>query len=207
MILNIEQDNEGDAAITRQNDKVLKGSWKKKHLHKKKLKSIQEKIEKPKPVANAEESNKDLKTQVKRSATTNPLHHVVSQLWSHSSTPDFSGTKALELKPSVNPLMENASFKDLGIDDLICEHLKSKMAITLPTPIQSRVIPQFMNSKKDILMQAQTGSGKSLAFLLPVMNQLLQRKKFGKRCWNFGLDSCSYKRIGEPVIWGFRIIS
>lgn len=199
MILNIQQDNEENASSSQQNDKVLKGSWKKKHLHKKKLKTIQEKNEKLKSVGTQEESKEENKQDVKKSLQTNPQHHVVSQLWSQNSTPEFSGTKALELKPSVNPLMENASFKDLGIDDLICQHLKTKLSISQPTPIQSKVIPQFLNSKKDILMQAQTGSGKSLAFLLPVMNQLLQRKHLGRDSGTMGLILAPTRELASQL--------
>ena len=170
----------------------MKGSWKKKHLHKKKLKTIKEKEEKSKLVGNEKTGNEKcgndkpiLETYIKKSDTAK--HHFVSQLWSQNSTPDFSGTKSLELKPSVNLLMENASFKDLGIDDCICQHLNSKMGVSQPTPIQSKVIPQFLNTTRDILMQAQTGSGKSLAFLLPVLNQLLVRKNLGRDAGTLGL--------------------
>ncbi len=39
---------------------------------------------------------------------------------------------------------------------------------TQPTPIQAKVIPQILN-KKDIIAQAQTGSGKSAGFVLPLL--------------------------------------
>lgn len=199
MILNIQQDVEDDASVSRPNDKVLKGSWKKKHLHKKKLKTIQEKKEKLKVttlVADAEPVKEDAKRETKKSM---PQHHIVSQLWSHNTAPEFSGTKALELKPSVNLLIENASFKDLGINDLISQHLKSKLSISQPTPIQSKVIPQFLNTTKDILMQAQTGSGKSLAFLLPVMNQLLQRENLGRDSGTLGLILAPTRELASQL--------
>lgn len=43
-----------------------------------------------------------------------------------------------------------------------------------PTPIQSRVIPLAL-AGKDVCASAQTGSGKTAAFLLPVMERILQR--------------------------------
>jgi len=202
MILNIQQDDQDNALINRQNDKVLKGSWKKKHLHKKKLKTIQEKKEKlnpTNPTVNAEQPNTDHKSELKKSIPSRAQHHMVSQLWSLNSAPKFSGSKSLELKPSVNLLMDNSSFKDLGIDDLISQHLKSKLNISQPTPIQSKVIPQFLNSTKDILIQAQTGSGKSLAFLLPVMNKLLKGENLGRDAGTLGLILAPTRELASQL--------
>ena len=40
------------------------------------------------------------------------------------------------------------------------------------TPVQEQVIPPIM-AGKDVIASAQTGTGKTAAFLLPVMNHLL----------------------------------
>jgi ATP-dependent RNA helicase DDX31/DBP7 len=201
MILNIQQESEENASMHRQSNKALKGSWKKRHLHKKKLKTIQEKEKSNlnKPIANAEQSKISHTAEPKKLMPAKNQHHIVSQLWSHNSAPEFSGTKSLELKPSVNPLIDNASFKDLGIDDLISQHLKEKLNISQPTPIQSKVIPQFLTCTKDILMQAQTGSGKSLAFLLPVMNQLLKRGNLGRDAGTLGLILAPTRELASQL--------
>lgn len=47
------------------------------------------------------------------------------------------------------------------------------------TPVQEQVIPPILEGK-DIIASAQTGTGKTAAFLLPVMNRLLQHKLDGK---------------------------
>ena len=44
-----------------------------------------------------------------------------------------------------------------------------------PTPIQSRAIPLVM-AKKDIIGQAQTGTGKTAAFVLPILNRIISGK-------------------------------
>ena len=50
---------------------------------------------------------------------------------------------------------------------------------TKPTPIQSEVIPLILD-KKDVLARAQTGSGKTASFVLPVLELLSQTKGEGK---------------------------
>ena len=47
------------------------------------------------------------------------------------------------------------------------------------TPVQEQVIPPIM-AGKDVIASAQTGTGKTAAFLLPVMNQLLNNHVDGK---------------------------
>jgi len=44
-----------------------------------------------------------------------------------------------------------------------------------PTPIQARVIPQVFNGR-DVMGLAQTGTGKTAAFVLPILNRLLESK-------------------------------
>jgi len=51
---------------------------------------------------------------------------------------------------------------------------------TLPTPIQEKVIPLVLE-KKDIMAQAQTGSGKTASFVLPIVELLSQIPTEGKR--------------------------
>jgi len=49
-----------------------------------------------------------------------------------------------------------------------------------PTPIQARAIPQVMNGR-DVMGLAQTGTGKTAAFVLPILNRLLGDKYGGVR--------------------------
>jgi len=50
-----------------------------------------------------------------------------------------------------------------------------KMGFEKPTAIQQKSIPVILN-KKDVLMQAETGAGKTLAYLLPMIHQLSQKR-------------------------------
>ncbi len=62
------------------------------------------------------------------------------------------------------------NFFDLGINSDIAA-LLHKNGITEPTPIQAQVIPELMKGK-DVIGQAQTGTGKTLAFVLPIFERI-----------------------------------
>lgn len=62
------------------------------------------------------------------------------------------------------------NFKSLGIKPELINHLNT-VGIIEPTPIQNKSIPIILEGK-DLIAKAQTGTGKTLAFLLPILNQI-----------------------------------
>jgi ATP-dependent RNA helicase RhlE len=68
--------------------------------------------------------------------------------------------------------IEMQSFSESMISAYTKERL-SAAKFTTPTPVQAAAIPQALEGK-DVLATAQTGTGKTLAFLIPVMERLLQ---------------------------------
>ena len=70
------------------------------------------------------------------------------------------------------------SFSNLNLSDPILQALKTNQYIT-PTPIQEKVIPLILE-KHDIMARAQTGSGKSASFVLPVLELWSQNIGEGK---------------------------
>ena len=63
-----------------------------------------------------------------------------------------------------------STFTELKIGAEICELLR-RQGITTPTPVQEKVIPQA-RAGKDLIIQSKTGTGKTLAFLLPTIERL-----------------------------------
>ncbi|MFD1781652.1 DEAD/DEAH box helicase [Fredinandcohnia salidurans] len=61
-------------------------------------------------------------------------------------------------------------FLQLGIRKEINHTLKS-LGIVEPTPIQERTIPSVLEGK-DVIAKAQTGTGKTLAFVLPILEKI-----------------------------------
>ena len=67
-------------------------------------------------------------------------------------------------------------FKDLGLTDTTILPLKKK-GFEEPTDIQTLAIPLVLEGKTDIIAQAQTGTGKTAAFSLPLFEKLDPNKK------------------------------
>ena len=65
-------------------------------------------------------------------------------------------------------------FNDLNLSDPILRSLKDQN-YKKPTPIQAEVIPAVLNNS-DIMAAAQTGTGKTAAFVLPILSKLSNSK-------------------------------
>jgi ATP-dependent RNA helicase DeaD len=68
---------------------------------------------------------------------------------------------------------KECSFRDFDLSESIQEAIET-LGFTKPTPIQTEVIPHIL-SGKDVVAQAQTGTGKTAAFGLPALELILDR--------------------------------
>jgi ATP-dependent RNA helicase RhlE len=71
------------------------------------------------------------------------------------------------------------NFKDLGLHDVLTDKC-GQMGYTEPTPIQKQAIPVVL-AGSDLIACAETGTGKTAAFLLPILQQLNDNKRPGTR--------------------------
>ena len=67
------------------------------------------------------------------------------------------------------------TFKNLGLDPSLVKALEVEK-ITIPTDIQGRAIPKI-SLNKDCIMQSETGTGKTLAYLLPLFEKIKNTSK------------------------------
>ncbi|CAL8111469.1 unnamed protein product [Orchesella dallaii] len=74
---------------------------------------------------------------------------------------------------------EAMTFKDLGINEAVCNNLKS-LGIDTPTHIQVFGIPQILKGKQTAVA-AETGCGKTLVYLLPIIMQTLEDRRYKVR--------------------------
>ncbi|SNX99631.1 ATP-dependent RNA helicase DeaD [Methanohalophilus euhalobius] len=85
----------------------------------------------------------------------------------------FQDTVIAEYKRNFT--MESLTFKDLNLSKNI-ERAVEDMGFEEPTPIQSQSIPYLMEGK-DVIGQAQTGTGKTAAFGIPALEMLDVKSK------------------------------
>ncbi len=68
------------------------------------------------------------------------------------------------------------TFNDLGLSEEILKTIDER-GFEEPTPIQQKVIPAILAGSNDIVGQALTGTGKTAAFALPIIDLLQEKKK------------------------------
>uniref|UniRef100_A0ACD6A789 Uncharacterized protein n=1 Tax=Avena sativa TaxID=4498 RepID=A0ACD6A789_AVESA len=73
---------------------------------------------------------------------------------------------------------KDVSFDELGLDEQLKRALRKK-GMTNTTPIQREAIPLILEGK-DVVAKAKTGSGKTFAYLLPLLQELLKLSSEGR---------------------------
>lgn len=104
---------------------------------------------------------------MKRKLDENNKPIIVSKKTSDSSGPDASSAPG---EPTAC-----STFSDLGLDSRLLQAIAIQK-YHAPTLVQSKVIPLALNGQ-DILAKAKTGSGKTAAYLLPLLHAILKRKQ------------------------------
>ena len=75
--------------------------------------------------------------------------------------------------------MENASFNTLNLIEPVLRAIEEE-GYTIPTPIQSKAIPLILNGR-DLLGCAQTGTGKTAAFAVPILQMMSAKQTYEKK--------------------------
>ena len=93
-----------------------------------------------------------------------PERPVIDQSFDGPSRPAIKPVSAVVVPPQDN------AFSKLGLNDAIAFGV-TEMGYAEPTPIQAQAIPVIL-SGKDVIGSAQTGTGKTAAFALPIIHKL-----------------------------------
>lgn len=88
---------------------------------------------------------------------------------SASPVPDLAPASA-DGERAETPEATPTTFSELGVLPALCDACTS-MGFKAPTPIQAQSIPEALNGR-DVIGLAQTGSGKTAAFSIPILQAL-----------------------------------
>ena len=75
--------------------------------------------------------------------------------------------------PWKHYLLQFMTFEELGLDEALLRAV-GDLGFESPTPIQEAAIPVMLQTDDDLLGLAQTGTGKTAAFGLPLLHHLMQ---------------------------------
>jgi len=99
------------------------------------------------------------------------------------------------------------SFEELGIDEGLLHSIKA-LGFIQPTPIQEKAIPVLLKGTKDFIGLAQTGTGKTAAFGLPLLQLINKQQKFPQAlvicptrelCMQITNDLNSFRRRSDHI--------
>jgi ATP-dependent RNA helicase RhlE len=85
-------------------------------------------------------------------------------------------------------------------------HALAKLGYARPTPIQAQAIPPLMKGH-DLIGIAQTGTGKTAAFALPILNRLATDRRRASRGGARVLVLCPTRELASQVAQSFRDLS
>ena len=105
----------------------------------------------------------------------------IDELWNNNIHSGINFAKYESIKVNVdgeNKPEPIAKFSEAGFCGLLASNVKRAKYET-PTPVQKNALPIIM-AGRDLMACAQTGSGKTAAFLLPMINKMIETKADGK---------------------------
>ena len=70
-------------------------------------------------------------------------------------------------------MTNNKIFEELGLSEELLNYIQKK-GFKKPTEVQQLAIPKLIENDKDLIVQAQTGTGKTAAFALPIVQSIDQ---------------------------------
>ncbi|PSR77956.1 P-loop containing nucleoside triphosphate hydrolase protein [Coniella lustricola] len=89
-------------------------------------------------------------------------------------------------------------FADLGLDPRLLQAI-AKLKYQSPTLVQSKVVPLALDGQ-DVLAKAKTGSGKTAAYLLPVLHGILKRKQTASASHTAALILVPTRELADQVL-------
>ena len=121
---------------------------------------------------------KIIDTDVKDRKSSSKPKEVISSLFTYNPSADAFVQVPFDEdtsppKPSNAPLDDLSTFTSLGVSPFLSTHLIQHLKLKAPTAIQKAAITQLLKEDSDAFIQAETGSGKTYAYLLPIVQRIV----------------------------------
>lgn len=100
---------------------------------------------------------------------------------------------------ATNAPLKDTSFSNLGISKSLVSYLQDKMSMSRPTLIQKSVIPKMIEHDVDIFAKAQTGTGKTLAYVLPILERIARAKNIDRTAGLFALILAPTRELSTQI--------
>ena len=91
-------------------------------------------------------------------------------------------------------------FAELGLNEQILEGVEA-LGFTVPTPVQSKAIPEVL-AGRDIIASAQTGTGKTAAFALPILQVIAEASRTAREQQAAEIAADRRRKAGEGASCG-----
>ncbi|KAJ4174463.1 ATP-dependent DNA/RNA helicase [Fusarium falciforme] len=100
-------------------------------------------------------------------------------------------------KPAQQQQEEETSFVDLGLDPRLLQAV-AQQKFAKPTLVQRKAIPLALNGQ-DVLAKADCGSGKTAAYVLPLLSSILKRKTTDSTAFTAALILVPTRELADQV--------
>ncbi|KAK3333845.1 P-loop containing nucleoside triphosphate hydrolase protein [Cercophora scortea] len=127
----------------------------------------------------------------------------VAALEPASATTTATATAPAKTAPA--PTKPAATFAELGLDPRLVQAV-AKQNFEKPTLVQRRAIPLTLDGQ-DVLCKAKTGSGKTAAYVLPLLSAILKRKSTDSTPFTAGLILVPTRELADQVFKAIEMFS
>ncbi|KAF4995110.1 hypothetical protein FGRMN_5347 [Fusarium graminum] len=100
---------------------------------------------------------------------------------------------------------EETSFLDLGLDPRLLQAI-AQQKFAKPTLVQRKAIPLALNGQ-DVLAKADCGSGKTAAYVLPLLSSILKRKTTDSTAFTSGLILVPTRELADQVFKAIELFA
>ncbi|KAI1637609.1 ATP-dependent RNA helicase-like protein dbp9 [Biscogniauxia mediterranea] len=101
---------------------------------------------------------------------------------------------------------DDVTFADLGLEPRLLQAIANQ-SYRKPTAVQAKAIPLILDGGCDVLARAKTGSGKTAAYLLPILQSILQRKQTSAKPHTSALILVPTRELADQVVKNIESLS